>query len=227
MSSLFPLQSSGLISDNRLFPLRPTSFAGPYDDDFTGADLDPKWTRHGLVAGDHTYQTGNGSWMSMDIPAGTVGGTVTRTISQSWYPTDGTIECRIAYQQIGAIYPMMGPFFADASGNGIGLTFYNNGQSVALCDLTSWRFSVFNPIIYMSSIHGFNVMSTAGGIWYKLRRYGTTYYGSVSLDGLFWGPEFSGTNTTAMAAAGMGLFYRAGGGSDYGAKMHFDYFRIT
>ncbi|MBP7949022.1 MAG: hypothetical protein KA004_05155 [Verrucomicrobiales bacterium] len=217
--------SSGLISDNRLFPLRPTSFAGPYDDDFTGADLDPKWTRHGLVAGDHTYQTGGGSWTSMNIPAGTVGAGTVRSISQSWTPTDTNISCRLAYQQVGGPYQMMGPFITDSSGNGIGLTVYNNGLMLAFANLSGWSFNSFR-LTATTSLPPYNIATPSTGIWLKLRKSGTTYYGSASYDGLFWGPEISVVIATTMTDVGMGLFSRAANGTDYGAKMHFDFFKV-
>lgn len=217
--------STGYISDDRIYPLRPSSFAGTYDDDFTGSSLDAKWSRQGLSSGDHTYQTGNGSWMSMSIAAGTTGA-LARSIYQTWTPADSTITCRLIYQQIGSAYPMMGPFIVDSSGNGVGVTLYNNASSFCIATLASWVFSSFALYVTMG-LPAHNIATGATGIWFKLRKSGTTYYASVSYDGIFWGPEVSAVNATTMSRVGMGTFFRAGGASDYGAMQHFDFFKIA
>lgn len=217
--------STGIIPDDRLYPLRPSSFAGTYDDDFTGSSLDAKWSRQGLVSGDHTYQTANGSWMSMSIAAGATG-VIARSIHQTWTPADATILCRLSYSQIGSAYPMMGPFITDASGNGVGVTIYNNGSSFAICVLSGWVFASFALYIAMG-LPSHNIATAAGGIWFKLRKSGTTYYAAYSPDGHFWSPEVSAVNATTMTKVGMGTFYRAPGATDYGAYQHFDFFKIS
>lgn len=217
--------STGIIPDDRLYPLRPSSFDGPYDDDFTGSSLDAKWSRQGLVSGDHTYQTANGSWMSMSIAAGATG-VIARSIHQTWTPADATILCRLSYSQIGSAYPMMGPFITDASGNGVGVTIYNNGTSFAICVLSGWVFASFALYIAMG-LPSHNIATAAGGIWFKLRKSGTTYYAAYSPDGHFWSPEVSAVNATTMTKVGMGTFYRAPGAADYGAYQHFDFFKIS
>lgn len=217
--------ASGYISDNRLYPLRPSSFAGTYDDDFTAASLDAKWTRQGLVSGDHTYQTGGGSWMTMDIPAGTTG-SIARLIHQSWSSTtNATITCRIIHHQIGSAYPMFGPFFTDNSGNGIGVTLYNNTTGIIISTLSGWIYSS-GALSVVYNIPNYNLLTPPTGLWMKLRKASTTYYACFSVDGIQWGPEVSVVNATAMTKVGLGLFLRAGGGSDYGAKMHFDFFKV-
>lgn len=221
-AKLLQAHTSGQVSG---LTLTPSVLTGTYDDGFTGSSLGAKWSRQGLVSGDHTYQTGGGSWMTMNIAAGATG-SIARSINQAWTSTtNATITCRIAHQQIGSAYPMFGPFFTDSSGNGIGMTVYNNTSSIMMTTLASWVYSA-SPVNVTFGLPNYNLITPPHGLWFKLRKAGTTYYASFSFDGMFWGPEVSTANATAMTRIGLGLFLRAGGGSDYGAKMHFDFFKV-
>jgi len=205
--------------------IRPATLHATYGDDFADAALDAKWTRVGLVAGDHSYQTRGGSWM--DVDCGTAN-SISRLIHQPWTSvSDATVCARIASVQLGGGHPNWGVCFTDNAGNGIGVTWHSNSANFCLIALSAWGWSSY-PVLapFPTTVHSQNVITGAGGLWLKLRKSGTNYYAAYSLDGLSWSPEtVAAVNATAMTRCGIGMFWRfAGSAATTAHKLSFDFF---
>lgn len=148
----------------------------------------------------------------MDINAGTATG-INRLIHQPWTAVnDAVLITRVASAQLGGGHPMWGPMFADNSGAGVGFTWYSNSSALMLANLTGWRYASTLQFVQFSLADHKNVVTPPGGLWLKLRKSGTSYYGAYSVDGQAWSPETAaGVNATAMTKIGVGLFDRFAG----------------
>lgn len=166
------------------------------DDDFTATSLPAGWALQGYVSGDLTYDDGcmlvnairvPGNYIYRACPAG------------DWVATmKGTLH--------GPSGCMFGILCMDSSGNGLGQGTYTAPDAPIIGTVSAGS---YNSSVFQSSSGPKGSVVTSGiPAWYRLRRVGNNYYGSMSLDGRFWSPETPAINlSTTMTRIGFGSFY--------------------
>lgn len=171
---------------------RPYLDLGPgldatYGDDFTGASLNGRWTRHGMPATE-TFQDGGGSWMSylptaqgqfylQAAPAGDF--TIVLAGSLAGSPTCGM---------------NLSPIIIDSSGNGVGCAEYS-GQGFGTFNLSAYGWSSWGNALVGGPSGEYQ--SSLMKVWMQLRKVGTSYSARYSFNGFIWSPY-----TTAITWAG-------------------------
>jgi hypothetical protein len=186
------------------------ALSGTYGDDFTGASLDGKWTRGAdIVAGDITYQQGDGSHIYVNIPA--TGGAVADIIYQSAAPgSDFSVSTSMTWWFAnaggGSNNLMLGVGIIDSSGSGIAAIMYQG--SLYTISLTSYKYSNFRNSIAVIS-NGFEHYRRT---WLRCRKSGTNYYASMSWDGINWSAETAAySNAFTVERLIVGCFWNNGG----------------
>lgn len=197
-------------------PLDGGTLHATYGDDFTGASLDAKWTRHNLTSGDETYDTTDNGWLVTTVPAS---GSADRQYHQAAPAGDFTIiMSQTIHSTSGGAGTMVGPMIIDSSGNGIGFTPYNDNNAY-FWNLSSYAYSSTGP----SQLWGYWDHMTGMKHWIRIRKSGTTYYASVSRDGHRWSPEISTTWGGTVDRIGFGRMFNSG----VGFVMNVDRFNVV
>ncbi len=171
------------------------SLNGTYGDEFSAASLNGKWTRNGTDPTTNAlFQQGGGSWFTV---GGVVAGGPTR-----YYETapagDFTV---IASMWTHLMSGMVGIFIVDNTGAGFGISPYTGG-SAWMWGMTAYAYSASS-----ASLNCDLTGDLAQKYWVRLRKVGTTYYGSVSKDGVFWAVEQNLTNAFTVASLGFGNMF--------------------
>lgn len=169
-----------------------------YGDHFTGSSLNARWTRVGYVSGDEVWDDPGDTWLK--IP--------TARTSTNYYhqaPPAGDFEIvmsAVLHAHTTAV--MFGILCMDAS-TGVAAGVYTN-------DATA------NGIFRVnSSGHYDNATNYAGPgtfgmhywnkMWFRLRKVGSTYYGTVSPNGEVWGKEGTMAGPATPTKIGFGSFF--------------------
>lgn len=195
-------------------PFDETTLDATYGDEFDTASLDAKWSRHNLTSGDETYQTDDNGWLNVFIPNGSP---QARHILQSCPAGDWTAVVSMVMYGVNSTNALVVLEAMDSSGNGISVSPYDDGG------------------YYMWFITAYDYSSTGGGgrwpgavhmggekHWNRLRKVGTTYYGSVSRDGHIWSKEISATWAGTPDRFGFGRIYNSG----VEVELHVDRFNV-
>jgi hypothetical protein len=187
-----------------------------YGDHFTGPDLDTtKWTRATYVDADDTVVS------SELVVAGGAPG------SFYWQapPASGdytlTMRCRHTHRNVDSV-GMFGLLLLDAANSGVGVSGYGGPDGCLLATITGTNYSGGYT---SNNVAGSSVAVRSGNpSWYRLRKVGDTFYGSLSFDGSTWQAETPGLTRSGFtwSRAGFGAFYAAG--SD---TFEVDWFNIT
>lgn len=193
-------------------PFDSDTLHATYGDDFTGTSLDAKWTRRNLTAGDETYQTTDNGWLHVTIPSG---GAWDRQYHQACPAGDFTVEMScVLYAENNSL--MFGPMVIDSSGAGVAFSPYND-LSMYMWNLASYQYSSTGASMPWGYWH-----HTAGERhWMRLRKVGTSYYGSVSRDGHIWSREASATWGGTPNRIGFGRMF-----NDKLIEAHIDRFNV-
>jgi hypothetical protein len=194
------------------YPLDRYAIDATYGDDFTGASLSGPWTRRNFTSGAETYQLGpDGTYMRIAFSGRTTGDGYFRSAPGG----DWTFATAFVPRFYDAAAPKLwGIAVIDTNGTGVWLSYGNNSPAAFdLLQLTTYTTYGGNYVEagYNGSSPNVSYMATdvptlQRKMWLQLRKSGTNYYGSFSLDGELWGVESS-----ALAWAGtvdrIGLIY--------------------
>jgi hypothetical protein len=215
--------------DKILFPLIPDDLHATYGDHFTGGSLDAKWTSVNLSGGDFVHGERGGSWLKMAIGTASTG--TPKIIHQPWTSaTNAEITVRGSFASIGYSNVMWGPMFTDSSGNGVAAILYNTGSadSLLVASISAWGYATATQNVAVPQYSGYNFLTPGPGLWMRLRKAGTSYFMSISIDGLSWLPECpAGTYATAITRVGVGLVARFNNSAGNPAFLNVDYFNMT
>lgn len=177
------------------YPLDGYAIDATYGDDFTAASLNTTlWTRRNFTSGAETYQVGAAAtYLRLD--------TTSRVVGDGYFQTAPSGDWTFAMAYINHYYNAStcgwGITVVDTSGNGVGIiSNYSAPRAALLIKITTYTTyaSVYveqgltgtNP-----NVHQWNTNTEPNDrkIWQRLRKSGTNYYFSASLDGEVWGPE--------------------------------------
>lgn len=161
--------------------LDQTTLHATYGDDFEGANLDAKWTRRNIVAGDELYQQGGGSLLEVNMRTGA---TVDRYYFQPIPAGDFSIDFSFALWSTGAVF--VGPAIVDSAGNGVQAIIYNSPNAVLIVGLTAYQYNGGNASFFYAGGSRFNWQDP---LWIRLRKAGSTCYARMSANGKVWMPE--------------------------------------
>jgi hypothetical protein len=185
-----------------VLPLDAPALDSTYGDDFDGASLNGRWSRHNVTSAEETYQDGNGSCLGLDL--------VSVAEDCEYYQTPGTMptNCEVIVKVLSSMQPdfgMFGPIIVDSSGNGVGATAFNDALWV--WNISGWVQSGSGA----SGASAFFALALTGfPYWLKLRKAGTDYYASISWNGYRWSDETSAYSSAgARDHIGFGRFYRS------------------
>lgn len=182
-------------------PLDLATLHGTYGDDFDGASLNARWTRLNLTSGDETYTTTDDGWLNVVIPGS---GAVDRQYHQAAPAGDfSIIMSMVLWGDNNSM--MFGPMVIDSSGTGIAFTPYNDNNAY-IWNLSSYAYSSTGA----SMLWGGWQHMVGEKHWVRLRKSGTTYYGSASRDGHIWSKEVSGTWAGTVNRIGFGRMFNNG-----------------
>lgn len=185
-------------------PLDQYSIDGTYGDHFTAASLSGSWTRRNFTSGAESYQQGpNSTYMRIAFTGRAVGDGYFRTAPAGDWTFAMAFVPRF-YDAIAA--KLFGIAVVDTAGTGVWLA-YGNGSPAAFDLLQLTTYTTYGGNYVEAGYNGANpnvsyvsppdVPSMHRKMWLRLRKSGTNYYGSFSLDGELWGVESS-----ALAWAG-------------------------
>lgn len=149
-----------------------------YGDDFDGASLNARWTRRNIVAGDEAYQEGGGSYMRVNLS----GGSADKLYLQTAPAGDFSLVLSFTDFTGVGIATMTGLVIVSTTGAGVGFSNYNDTNSY------TWNLSAYAYSSTGTNIN-FERAPTGRKQWFKLRKSGTNYYGSISHDGANWSYE--------------------------------------
>lgn len=166
-------------------------------DDFEEASLNARWTARNQAS--ETFQDGGGTWMSYDI-------TNAAADRGQFFQTDpgGDIEIVLSYARFSEVGTMFGPMFVNATGTGVGVSFYNSAASVFTADLATYAYNASQDSITLTSINALD----GPKVWLALRVVGTTFSFRFSENGYVWTPYFgSYTNGFTRNRIGFGRYF--------------------
>jgi hypothetical protein len=182
------------------FPLTPLESAlhPVYGDHCTGSGLATKWNRNGYVLADEQYQKGGGSWLQVDAA---------RAANNYYWQTapasgDYALVMGLVIQGGGANI-MFGPLILDSSGNGVQSAIYLSADGYYTLGCSAGAYNSTNTTV---AANGLYVASTnRQRLWLRLKKVGTSYKSTYSLDGATWAPETGGlTFATTPTRIGFG-----------------------
>lgn len=181
-----PTGGGGGGSSSAYRPLLGTLHA-TYGDDFTAATLDAKWSRGGnALSSQESFQVDPApTWMRWTRTS-TAGGYLYQTAPA------GDFAVVIRCTQLSPTASMMGPLIADSSGNGVACIAYTTPTGYYAAGITA---AAYNSTSTTKKTDG-NVWTDGLSMWMRLRKSGTDYFATISLDGEKWHPE-----TTAKSFA--------------------------
>lgn len=195
--------------------LDPAALHATYGDHFTSSSLAAKWTRVGYVSGDEIRQDGGGSWLTINNPRAP-----TNYYWQTAPAGDFTVVMGLSVAIAGGGNSMFGPMIMDNSANGVGAFCYPSTEGYYCAQFVAGTYSATGQQTIASP--GFASATAGRKIWMKLRKSGTSYFVSVSLNGFTWRketPAFTSFTTTPT---------RIGFGGWFGTMSHvsIDFFDV-
>lgn len=183
--------------------LDQTTLHSTYGDDFTAGSLDAKWTRRNLTT--ETFQTADDGWLQVSLGGS---GSVDKQYHQT--APSGDFEVTLSMTQFSSgIENMFGPMIIDSSGNGVGVSTYQN--LAVLWNLSAYTYSSYGNQQYFNGSTASTSLGT-GGLhhWLRIKKVGTTYTGYFSLDGRQWSNALAGSSVTwsgTVNRIGFGRWY--------------------
>lgn len=187
-----------------VWPLDDNTLHATYGDDFDGASLAAKWTRHNVTSGAETYQAGgDGSWLDVAVPA--------TTYDQSYFQPApaGDFEVQFKQELYSAATHMYGVMIIDSTGAGVGVCPYDNGNVVFMANLSAYQYSTSQG---SDNLYGFEYIR-GGVMWLAIKKVGTVYTFRFSRNGQVWTPYATGvTNAFTVNRIGFGRYYGGGSG---------------
>lgn len=192
------LTAGGLIqaiSEGGRYPVQ--DYTGAYDDGFNGTSFDPKW-----LAGDAASAS-----FPPDGTANVTFGTYKGRYMQSLAGAPSDFTVRTLIRNLSAKGGMTGILIADASGNGVGFSAYDNPDSTFMWTVTAYGYASTGP-------QG-NGPVAVEAVWLELEKVGTSYRGR-------WTPDPAGevnwsawtstlTSSATMTQIGVCRMYTNGG----------------
>lgn len=171
-----------------------------YGDAFDGAGLDAKWTRQTVTAGEETFGRG---FLELALSAATVGRGYYQTPA-AMFTNGELILGPVAVQEVTLGGHMFGPYFVDNAGNGVGFSVYHDGNAYCWA-IAGWVYSGTGTSL--GSYGGLN-FRRGERHWMRLRKAGTSYFGSVAYGGVNWSPETAAqVFATAVTRIGFGRIF--------------------
>lgn len=162
-------------SAGSLYPLDDITLHGTYGDAFPEGPLDGKWS---AVTGSVNQYSALPTGVPIDGELGSG-----RGIKQAFTSADEAqlIVAYCAPNQLGA-NSLVGPWFADGSGNGLGMAFSPAGTYLGYVTVASYVYSA------NASTHSVVRPSMDSGVpvWFSLHKRSAVYQLSYSLDGYNW-----------------------------------------
>ena len=197
------------------FGLDRSSFDGTYGDDFTGASLNAKWSRHNQTAGEETYQDG-GAASALRVAYSTAA--ASRYIYQTApNGANETWETSVSWWQTVTSNQMFALLMVDSSGNGVAALVYDTSNGVYLVNVASHAYSsILNQV---GTIVPTSYYQGGGRMWLQLRKASGVYYARASFDGETWSREATGT-PSAFTPARVGIGRILGTQSDSVGAWH-------
>jgi hypothetical protein len=172
-----------------------------YGDDFAGASLDAKWTRHNQTSGEETYQAG-GSGSALQVTHGTTN--AAEYIYQAApNGTNETWEASVSWYQETTTLQMFALLMVDTSGNGVAALVYDATNGLYLANVASHTYSsalASNTNLALPTQY----YQRGGRLWLKLRKATGLYGAAFSLDGETYSREVTGT-PSAFTPARVGI----------------------
>lgn len=168
-------------------PLDQYTLDGTYGDDFTGAALSGIWTRRNFTSGAETYQLEpTNSFMRIAMTG--------RAVGDGYFQTAPAGDWTFMMSYVQRRWGNGGDWgiaCVNSSGTGLGTTFGNVGsQAFLIASITTY--STYGGAFVQSqqdSVWQSGVGMDQRKVWQYLRKSGTSYFGSVSLNGETWEPE--------------------------------------
>jgi hypothetical protein len=181
-------------------PLDQYTIDGTYGDHFTGASLSGSWTRRNFTSGAETYQQGYNTTYLKIHPNG-------RAAGDGYFRTAPAGDWTFAMKYIvtgGTAAPGFGPCVVDTAGTGVAIVGMYSGPAplgsllVGITTYTTYGGTYREPGISGTdpNVNLWPAYPIGMPIWFYLRKSGTTYFASVSIDGQVWGTESSSLTWT-------------------------------
>lgn len=169
-----------------------------YGDDFDEASLNGRWSRHVVTSGEEAYQQAGGSFLRVTWDTGAAARSYCQT------PAVMPTNCEVVLGPLiwkGYGTDMLGPMIVDDSGNGKATGGWDG--RLKLITLGGWGYSSLGAGIDdaapWSFVQNFRY-------WLRLRKAGTSYYSSISFNGIEWGSETGSETFTGATKIGWGKF---------------------
>lgn len=183
---------------NRYFPLDRATLDGTYGDEFDGASLNGRWSRHVQTSGEETYQVG-GIASALRVAYST--GAASRYIYQTApNGTNETWECCVAVRQTATSGEMFCLLMVDSSGNGVAVMAYNNARILLLANVTSHAYASSGAELAYPALW----YESGQRMYLRLRKASGVYSGTLSVNGETYLPEVSFT-PSAFTPARVGV----------------------
>lgn len=188
-------------------------FSSTYGDHFTGASLDPKWTRRNYTAGAEEFQQGSfGSILRLNPAGRAVGDGYFQSVSLSGGQVLSVVG-KVTPRAWGTGIFGFGLVVIDASGNGVGIVEYSSTpQSFLLINFntyTSYQSQYVQPgsTAINQNVRQFNTQPPWDTPrWMQITGSGSSWQMFVSLDGVDWSP-ISSVLTKAMTVNRIGWMH--------------------
>lgn len=169
--------------------LHPATLHATYGDDFDGASLNARWTRHVQGSGEETYQDGRrASALRVAYSTGAVARYIYQTAPNG---TNETWETSVTPYQETATNQMYALLMVDTAGTGVAALLYDNTPGVYLANVTSHAYA--SSLTAINALTGLGEYRYGQRIWLRLRKAAGVYSASASLDGETYWREATGT----------------------------------
>lgn len=195
------------------YPLDSYAIDGTYGDDFNTASLSGIWTRRNFVSGDETYQPDiNGTYIRLAA--------YNRSAGDGYFQTAPAGDWTFAMKSIERGGSCIGIACVDTNGTGVAIISVYGGPPIAPLLTRITTYSTYQGTYVQTHFSGTNPNTKQWEgrwhldrvMWTKLRKSGTNYYFSYSLDGETWFVE-SGALAATFTVDRVGfIFHPLGGG---------------
>lgn len=173
-----------------IMPLDRTTYTGldaTYGDDLDGAALNGRWTRQTQTSGEESYQDGpRASALRIAYSTGAASRYIYQGIGS--LGTSWTFEASASIRNGTSC--MTGIHALDSSQNGVGCFLYYSSPAFYLGTIAAGGYSSIGASVAVDNV---SAVSLGQRVWYRMRRSGSVYYASFSIDGETYSAEISCT----------------------------------
>lgn len=171
---------------NHPLPLDSYLIDTTYGDDFTSGSLSGIWTRRNVPSSE-VFQLGpTKTWIRSDFSSLAKG--------DGYYQTAPAGDWTFAMSFLVRPSSLgFGISVVDTNGTGVNASFYNSPAACLVSEVTTYTtyggsFQAAGPTDFLGTDYYQSTKKT----WVALRKSGTSYFASYSLDGELWSPESAG-----------------------------------